>query len=438
MKPIKNIVIILAVIGLLIGGFYWVNNFQPKEKTDDSATPSFAPSVIVSKIERDSIQKVTVNNEGETFTISKNGEDWLLNNDADVKLTSTGISSFLYDCATISAKEIIEENVTDFSVYGLDQPKRSVVIECSDGNTLTALVGNSSIDGSICYLMMEGQTTVYAKSSSGCSSLVIPMSKLLEKSIYSIGSDSIGTISLHKTGTEKVRLVNAFVKETEEGKIYEWRMEAPLIKVANDYNIREQMIEKIASLSANEVIPFPSDATDYGFASPQAVYTVSDLENTTSYTVTVGKDTDDGNTYVKLSDSKTVYTVPKDSISFIHLNYQQLVDSLVHVENIIDIAEINISGLGKSYHLTISGSDDNATYKINDKDIEEKSFKKAYQTIIGLSLSSFSKNPVTAASEFTIVYTKNDGTQVTVECIPYDDRNYVTKVNGEGNLVIRR
>lgn len=439
MKPIRNIIIIIAVIALLCGGFYWVIKFDPNaNKEEGEQSLPLSQSVEVLKIDRDSIQKITVTNADETFFIAKNGNDWFMNNDGNIKLNTSRISTLLYDCATVSAKEMIAENVEDFSVYGLDQPKRQVKIECSDGNSYTVLVGNNSIDGSICYLKLEGTNTVYAKTSSGCDSLIPTMSNLLDKAIYSVNAENLALITINRPNTENVRLVNVFVEENENGKIYEWRMEEPLVKVANDYNIREQMLEKISTLTAVDVIPFPDSATDYGFNNPMAVYTVSEQENAKSYTVTVGRTTNDGKTYVKLSGSNTVYTVASDALSFLSLNYQQLVDSLVHIENIVDIAEININGLGKTYYLTITGADDDVTYTINGKNVEEKNFKKAYQTIIGLSLSSFTKTPVQGAPEFTVIYTKKDGTKSTVECIPYDDRNYVVKVNGKGNLIIRK
>lgn len=438
MKPIRNILIIIAVIAVLAGGFYWVLKFDPEAGKEPEPTPTYAPSVIVQKVDRDSIQKITVTNNGETYFIVKNGSEWLLDNDPGIKLSSSRISTMLYDCATVSAKEIIAEQVEDLSVYGLENPKRSISVMCTDGNAYEILVGNTSIDNSICYLMVAGEQTVYAKTASGCDSLIVPISELLDKTIYSVDSEKLKMITINRPDTENVRLVNVFVSENEGNKIYEWRMEEPLVKVANDYNINEQMIEKISYLSAVDVIPFPNSSTDYGFAKPTAVYSVSEHDSDTVYTVTVGKTTNDGKTYIKLAGSQTVYTVESDALSFLSLNYQQLVDSLVHIENIVDIAEIKIDGLGKSYHLTINGSEDDATYTINGKTVEEKKFKKAYQTVIGLSLSSFTKSPVHGASEFTVKYTKKDGSKVTVECIPFDDRNYVTKVNGEGNLIIRK
>ncbi|MBQ4517745.1 MAG: DUF4340 domain-containing protein [Clostridia bacterium] len=438
MKPIRNIIIIVAVIALLSGGFYWVLNFDPEANKEPEATPTYAPSIVVTKIDRDSIQKVSIHNGSESYYVNKHGSDWLLNDRTDIKLSSSRISTMLYDCATVSAKEIIAEEADDLSVYGLDQTTRSITVECSDGSGYTIRIGNASIDNSICYLMLEGTKTVYAKTVSGCNSLILPMNELLDKTIYSVSSENLHTITIKRPDTENVRLVNKLVSEKDGEKLYEWRMEEPLVKVANDYNINEQMIEKISILSAVDVIPFPDGSTDYGFANPAAVYSVSEHDSDKAYTVTVGKKTEDGKTYLKLAGSQTVYTVESDSLSFLSLSYQQLVDSLVHIENIDDIAEIHIDGLGKSYHLTINGADDTATYAINGKTVEEKKFKKAYQTVIGFSLSSFTKTPTNGAPEFTVKYTRKDGSKVTVECIPYDDRNYVTKVNGEGNLIIRK
>lgn len=435
MKPIRNILILAGIIAVLCGGFYFVYRYEPAEDTEPAA--SSAPAVSVLKLERDSIVSVSVTNAGETYQLSKNDGQWVVNQNPSIPVNQSKVSTLLYDCASVSAKEIIEEDVQDFAPYGLAEPERSVQIATEDGVVTTVLIGSASLDNSVCYIALEGDTTVYSKSTSGCDSLAMPLSKLLDTSVYSISQENIGGITIERQGTERIELIRVQTGENDGEPLYEWRMESPLKKAANDYTLSNQVLSAIAAVSADEVIAEPANAAEYGLDSPRVVYGVRNQSGSESYTVLVGN-TKGENTYIKLKDKTAVYLVSTEALSFTELSYQQLADTLVHIENIDEVSEITLNGLGKAYTMIISGSDDNAVYTINGKTIEESRFKKAYQTVIGLTLSTFTKDKVSGEAEFTIRYKKKDGTEALVECISHDDRNYVVLVNGQGNLIVRK
>ena len=88
--------------------------------------------------------------------------------------------------------------------------------------------------------------------------------------------------------------------------------------------------------------------------------------------------------------------------------------------------------------MAISGTDDNATYTINGKNIEEAKFKKAYQSVLSLVLTDFVQEQTSGTTAFTVCYQKKDGTETVVSCNEYDDRNYLVLVNGKGNFLIRK
>lgn len=436
MKPIRNILILVGVIVLLAGGFYLIQQYEPAE--DAEAMPTFGPSITLFKTEKDSIQSVTVSSPEESYTLSKIGAMWVVNNDPNIKISQSRVDTLIYECATITVKELIAENVQELSQYGLDVPNRSVRIEQSDGTATTVLIGNTGLEGSVCYLMLSGETSIYTKSASGCDSLASPLSKLLDTAIYTIDSEDIGGVTLSRTGAKTVRLVrfNAAPADAEEP-AYEWRMESPLIKTVNNYGIYEKLLANIVTQSAVKVIPVPEPGADYGLENPQAVYSLWNLDGSMQIEVQVGKQ-EGKNTYIKLKDKQTVYQVATDKLNFLSLSYLDLVDKLIHVENIAEVSEIEITGLNKTYRMAIVGAEDNASYSINDKKIEESKFKKAYQTVIGFTLDDFADDGGSGPVALTIRYIKKDGSETIVECLDYNDRNYLVHVNGKGNLLVRK
>ncbi len=432
-KTYRNIAIITLVILLLGGGLYAVSKIEPKQ--EEVYDPSVPVTVTVYQTEKDNIVSLTITNPEETYTLAQQGETWIVTKEPSVILNASNVESLLYECANIVGQELVNENAQDLAPYGLDKPDRTVEIKLKDGTVVKVLIGAATFEHSVSYLMIEGETKVYTKSTSGCNTLTGSLSALMSNNIYSMDTSEIGFVKIERAGGETISLER--VKKSAEGEdaAFEWTMRTPLNKKANTYRIEEELLTNLLSQKATRVIPIPESGKNYGFDNPRAIYTITSLDKSKSYTVTVGGE-EDANTYLRLSGNQSVYAVATEMLDFLNLSYLDLVDKLVHLENIKDVSEIGLSGLGKSYTLKISGTE-NATYKIGEKAIDEEVFKDVYQTIIGLYLDDFA---TTSGGEtaFTITYKKRDGSQSVVKCLSYDDRNYLVKVNGEGNLLIRK
>ncbi len=437
MKPIRNILIITGIIAVLAGGFYFVQTIEPVDKTQ---TPQFSSSVSVFKTEKNNITGVTVTRPDESFTLSKNKNDnsWFVVDHEEVKINPSRVETFLYECAIISAKEVIAENVENIAQYGLDAPQKTVLIQLEKGKEVKVLIGNSVLDGSDCYIMLEGDSKVYIKSALGCDSLASSLSALMDSAIYSMSAEEVGGIVLNRNGANTIHLNRIQTAEDEAGEpVYEWYMEKPLQKMASSYSIDDKLLPNIISQSAEKIIPIPEKNVDYGFQNPRATYSLWNLDKSLRYDVQVGKEEGE-NTYIKLADDSTIYLVATETLDFVSLGYLDLADRLIHVEDIKDVTEIYINGAGRSYHLTIGTKDGSPAYSINDKPVSESKFKNAYKFVIGLTLDDFITGSGAGKTAVTIRYIKNDGTETRVECLDYNDRNYLIKVNGKGNFLSRK
>ena len=434
MKPVRNIIILVLVIALLGGGMYFISQYEPKQ--EETVLPELPETVTMFKTEKSNITAVTVTLPEETYTVSLENGAWLVNNDPDILISQSRVETLLYECANIVAKELLEENAQNLVQYGLDNPNRTVQITLADGSKTTVLLGHNSIENTLTYLMLEGETKVYTKSTSGCENLAGPLSNLLSSDIYSIAGENIKSIAINRQNAESIELVLENVSPEGEEPTYEWQMTKPIQKTANSYNITERLLTNILTQTAVVSIAVPEAGKDYGLNQPKATYTLSTIDGVT-HTVQVGN-VEGANTYIRLTGNNMIYQVATEKLDFLSLGYHELVDKLVHLENILDVEKVTLDGLGKSHVMEISGSGDNATYKIDGKKIEESNFKKAYQAVLALSLDDFITQPYSGAAEFTICYYKNDGSQSVISCVPYDERNYLVLVNGEGNLLVRK
>ncbi|MBR5156271.1 MAG: DUF4340 domain-containing protein [Clostridia bacterium] len=438
MKPIKNIIIILAIIAVLATAFVVLLKTEPKEELE--ATPSFEPITTVDmfKTEKENIKSITITKDGKSYTVATEGEKWIVNNDPTIKISQSKANTLAYECSSVTAKELIAENVTDFSPYGLDNPTAVVDILFKDNTTQGILIGNKTADGSLSYLMLSGDNKVYAKSQSGVESLALSLDKLRDASLYSIAEEDIAAITIEKSGSNKIVLERNELPTNEgEEKVYEWKMKSPVIKNANEYNLFDYVVPTILSLSFDSVAEDdPQNLAPYGLDNPYAVYTVSDSEN--SYTISVGKETENGR-YVKSADGAAVYVIENSKLKFLEYNYMQLVDKLIHLENIEDVSKVTVNGNGKNYEMTIEGEKDNASYKINSVPVSEDSFKNVYQAVIGIMFDDFTASTAAAGeTDCTVTYHKKSGEKTVVTYNNWDERNYLVRINGEGSLICRK
>ncbi len=434
MKPFKNILILILVIALLIGGLFSVMNFEPKQ--EEVITPELPQTVTIFKIEKASIAAVTVVNPEESYTLVDSGGNWVVKGEERVTLSSSRVESFLYECANITGQDLITENAENLSQYGLSEPERTVELTLKNGEKRKILIGNAAFENSVSYLMVEGETKVYTKSTSGCETLTDALEKLMDTSIYTVDANDLSGITIERAGGETVVLDRKRMTAENEEAAYQWRMLSPLQKEANTYRLENELFTNLLSQTAVRVIPVPEAGKDYGFNNPRARYTLKLLDQKTAYTVTVGRE-EGTNTYIRLSGNHSVFLVATEKLDFLNMGYLDLVDKLIHLENIKEVNKVTISGLGKEHVMELNDAENR--YTIDGKTIKDEAFKKAYQTVIGLVLDDFAKQTnASGAVALTITYDKNDGTKTVVTCNNYDDRNYLVKVNGVGNLLIRK
>lgn len=434
MKAYRNLIIIILVVLILGGGLYAVTKFEPK--SEDAVQTELPTTVTVFETEKDKITSLYIVNPEESYTLAKKNGVWCVLEDASVVLDQSRVESLLYECANIAGQKLVNENAEDLSQYGLDHPERTVTIKLSDGTNVKVLIGNAAFENSVSYLMVEGEGKVYTKSTSGCNTLTGLLSALLDTEIYNMDTNNIGGVTIRRSGGETIVLDRVKV-QTEGGEdAFKWTMRSPITKEANTYRIEEELLPDLLSQKAASVVAIPEAGFDYGLKNPRAEYTIVSLDKSESYTITVGKE-EGTNTYISKKGDTSIYLVATEKLDFLKLNYNDLIDKLIHLEDIKTVSEIQLSGLGKSYTMTISAAE-NATYAINGKEIKEDAFRKVYQAVIGFTLDDFAKSAGGNDTAFTITYKKRDGSQSVVKCLNYDDRNYLVTVNGSGNLLIRK
>ncbi len=433
MKLYRNIIITIFVITALALTLFFVSKYQP-QNTDGSPMIEETEEGMFQIYKTDSshIVALDIKNANEKYRLSIAGDQWILNDDASIKLNQTNVKALVNTCASVSVKKIISDTLESAESFGLTDPTGYVELHLKDGSTKKVIVGNKTLDGSDYYITLSDDSKIYLKNAYGTESIIPQSLSLRDLSLIAIDPsnlDAIRMFSMSSQGKLDIRIENM----TENG----WKMTLPVYAEVKGQIFVNDILNLFESFKATHVIEDHAKNLDrYGLRNPYAKFLIATNEQ--EYEVYVGNETDSYR-FIKLKNSDTVYTVAKTDLQFLELGYMDLMSSLIHVEYLDEISKVEIVSGQTKYEMKIVGEESSRQYYINEKIFKKDAFSKAYQLVIGICLDSIdlSSVPKIEATSY-IKYTRKDGEVSLVEFLPINERQYRVTVNGQGNSITNR
>ncbi len=434
MKLYRNIIIIVAVLALLGGALFFVSRYNPEgEQAPTQGEQSAEPEMInVYKAEKSKLQSIHVHNANEEYTLEYVDNKWVANGDASIRISQTAADALAHSLTNIAVKQTVSENSADAAGFGFDAPIGFAELSFSDGTAKKITVGSSSLDNENYYIMISDDPNVYLKNAYGTESMIPSLLSLRDMSFFKIDTSDLSNLKhyyMEKQGNTPVKLENINIG-TEENPNDQWKMLEPVYAEVNGQVFVDSVIEKITEFTATAVVEdHPKDYAIYGLDTPYATFSIG-IDDTT-YRFKIGNETESLR-YIKEDSSDTVYVMRKSELTFLDVAYMDLMSNLIHVEYIKDVDRLEVIASSKVYNMEIKGD----KYFIDGKEIEKEAFSKAYQAIIGISLDSLDLSEEPAYEpEAQVKYYKKDGSVVTVNFLPIDERNYRVTVDGQGNSI---
>lgn len=440
MKLYRNIIIIVAVVAVLGAAMYLISKYMPENsESTESQQPAEEEMLNVFKTDGENIIKFNIKNAEETYTLERDGENWVLNGDASIRLKQTAVQSLVYTCSSVSVKQTISETSENAADFGFSDPVGYVELGFNDNTTKRITVGNKSLDGQNYYIMISDDPKIYLKNTYGTESLIPSIQSLRDLSLIAVDQTDFTTLKhvyIAKQGNTAIRLENVNTGTQEEPN-NQWKMLEPVYAEMNGQVFADQVISDFEDFTAAAVIEdHAKDLSLYGLEEPYAEFSVA--TETDSLSMVIGGETESYR-FAMEKGSDTVYALSKSSLGFLDVAYVDLMSNLIHVEYITTVDKVEVISGDTKYDMEIKGEDDAAEYYINGVKIEKQAFSRAYQAVIGISLESLdlSEEP-SIAPESSIIYTKKDGSTVTVNFLPVNERNYRVVVDGKGNSITNK
>lgn len=457
-KKTVKLVSAVVVLGVLCAAYEGVNFYvtsQEEKETEENDT-----SVDLVSLEADDITAVSFTADQNEVEFDKKDDSWTEKSDANFPVNQDTVDSAVKGVASLTADQEISD-VEDMSQYDLDNPQNTITLTTADGDT-SLQIGMESSNNQYYVKKEDDDKNVYLVSSSSIEPFMGTLYDFAESSTFpSVTSATITDVKVDKENSYEL---------TQDADNLFWNVSDGKTTEKADTTKAGTVTSAVGSLAYDKFVDYNcTDDSKYGFDDPYAVitvkYTEDEQETQTvekTLTIYVGDETGDDR-YVKVDDSKEVYTITKDSLTDIldstMSDFYNLTVSYVS-SNDLDSLEVQSADGDHTINIVTetvkaededttdtdssdeSSSDDEeetttTTYKLDGEDLNESTFTTFYNKLINMTAQERLTEEYTPEGDpaYTFIFKDTDGKETTVKYYEYDTNFYAAVVEDKVYLV---
>lgn len=521
-KKTVKLVSAVVVLGVLCAAYEGVNFYvtsQEEKETEENDT-----SVDLVSLEADDITAVSFTADQNKVEFDKKDDSWTEKSDANFPVNQDTVDSAVKGVASLTADQEISD-VEDMSQYDLDNPQNTITLTTADGDT-SLQIGMESSNNQYYVKKEDDDKNVYLVSSSSIEPFMGTLYDFAESGTFpSVTSATITDVKVDKENSYEL---------TQDADNLFWNVSDGKTTEKADTTKAGTVTSAVGSLAYDKFVDYNcTDDSKYGFDDPYAVITVkyteeeavesdedseestdADTEESTTdeaaadtsedadasdedssedeqetqtvektLTIYVGDETGDDR-YVKVDDSKEVYTITKDSLTDIldstMSDFYSMTVSYVSANN-LDSLEVQSADGDHTINIVTetvkaededttddtdsdttdesstetsdesstdtdssdeSSSDDEeetttTTYKLDGEDLDESTFTTFYNKLINMTAQERLTEEYTPEGDpaYTFIFKDTDGKETTVKYYEYDTNFYAAVVEDKVYLV---
>lgn len=493
----------VAVLAVLSGTYMGVKSYVASQEEKEAEEADTSVSVV--DVDSDEVSSISfTSTDGSQVVFEKDGDTWVKKGETDFPISQDTLTSAVNALTALDADQKLE-NPESLSEYDLDKPQNQITLTLKDGSETVLQVGMENESTSEYYLKKEDDDkAVYLVSNTALEPFMGTAYKFAKAEAFpSVTSATINDVKVEKE--------NSYELYKDDDSLY-WYVSDGKTSEQADTSKAGTVTSAIGSLTYGDFVDYNcTDEAKYGFDDPYAIITASYLteedteadtdaaeasdseedqsseeasqedqsetensgtdsaeeEETTQVekqiVIYVGDETE-GSRYVKVNDSKQVYTISEDSLTdildssvsdFYSLTVNYLtVNNLESLEvqsedgtHTVEVTRETVENTEESTEEETSSEDEEAdsadttetqvSYSLDGKEIEETDFTTFYNKLINMAgqqrLTEEYKPDQDAA--YTFVFTDTEGQKTTVSYYEYDSSFYAAVVGDKVYLV---
>ena len=457
-KTVKFVSAVVA-LGVVSGAYVGVNSYvssQEKKESEEEDT-----SVELTSLSTDDITSVAFTAGQDNVEFDKKDDAWSEKSDADFPVDQDTVNTAVGGIASLSAAQEISD-VEDLSEYDLDSPQNEIKLTTDDGDTVLQIGMENESTSQYYVKKSDDDKKVYLVDSSAVEPFMGTLYDFAESGTFpSVTSSTITEVKVDKEDGYEL---------TQDSDNLFWNVSDGKTSEKADTDKAGTVTSAIGSLAYDSFVDYNcTDDSKYGFDDPYAVITAKytedadssdtedDSEEEETKTVTVDKeitiyvgDETGSDRYVKVDDSKEVYTITEDSLT-------DILDSTVSDFYSLSVNYLSVNSLDSLEVKTPNGdhtvtvtrettkdSDDEeaeetttVSYKLDGADLDETIFTTFYNKLINMTAQQRLTEDYTPEGDpaYTFVFKDTDGNETTAEYYEYDTNFYAAVVGDKVYLV---
>lgn len=521
-KKTVKLVSAVVVLGVLCAAYEGVNFYvtsQEEKETEENDT-----SVDLVSLEADDITAVSFTADQNEVEFDKKDDSWTEKSDANFPVNQDTVDSAVKGVASLTADQEISD-VEDMSQYDLDNPQNTITLTTADGDT-SLQIGMESSNNQYYVKKEDDDKNVYLVSSSSIEPFMGTLYDFAESGTFpSVTSATITDVKVDKENSYEL---------TQDADNLFWNVSDGKTTEKADTTKAGTVTSAVGSLAYDKFVDYNcTDDSKYGFDDPYAVITVkyteeeavesdedseestdADTEESTTdeaaadtsedadasdedssedeqetqtvektLTIYVGDETGDDR-YVKVDDSKEVYTITKDSLTdILDSTMSDFYNLSVSYVSVNDLDSLEVQSADGDHTINVvtetvkaededttddtdsdttdesstetsdesstdtdssdeSSSDDEeetttTTYKLDGEDLDESTFTTFYNKLINMTAQERLTEEYTPEGDpaYTFIFKDTDGKETTVKYYEYDTNFYAAVVEDKVYLV---
>ncbi len=456
MKSWKNllvpaIVLVLLIVGLVVYNVVLKDKLNPTGETTSATSATDEYVVNYKTTDLSSIHVLKKDGTGFTVKTSAVGADgaaiWSFASDNEdvsaYKFSQKNLSSFVTVLASCEAVDNVTDSNDTLSLYGLDTPLYSITFKLSTGETHILRMGNESFDGKKIYCMLDNSGVVKTTYIIKATSCDVTMLNFLDLAITSAKSTDVSSVSFKRTEDNLDIVVSGQQVLSADGKSSEfgWVVTSPFTLKANE--TFGTLMDSLLALTVTSYVDLnPNNYAKYGLDKPAYTFDIT-MASGKKMQIILSKDMG-GIYYGASTESPAVFTLGTSVLTGLQTPLLELVDAYLDYEFISNVKNIEAKFPDGSFTMDMAVA---KNAKITDKDSVVKVnginakvvdnnkrsyFAVLYEGIACMNITGFDfdAKPVDT-KDATIIITRNDSTQTTIDLAVKDENTYYAFIDGK-------
>ncbi len=460
-KKTVKLVSAVVVLGVVSGAYVGVNHYVSSQEAKEAEEKD--TSVDLVSLKADDVTAVSFTADQNEVEFDKKDDTWTKKSDADFPVNQDTVDSAVKGVASLTADQEISD-VEDLSEYDLDSPQNTITLTTADGDT-TLEVGMESSNNQHYVKKADDDKNVYLVSSTSIEPFMGTLYDFAESGTFpSVTSATITDVKVDKENGYEI---------TQDAENLFWNVSDGETTEKADTTKAGTVTSAVGSLAYDKFVDYNcTDDSKYGFDDPYAVITVKYTEEEAAadtsedadasdedssedeqetqtvdktLTIYVGDETGDDR-YVKVDDSKEVYTITKDSLTDIldstMSDFYSMTVSYVSA-NDLDSLEVQSADGDHTINVvteTVKAEDEDTTtttYKLDGEDLDESTFTTFYNKLINMTAQERLTEEYTPEGDpaYTFIFKDTDGTETAVKYYEYDTNFYAAVVEDKVYMV---